>query len=607
MTTAQTYPSAAAKPLRLWPGVMFAVVQLVFWFVMPRVMPEQGMYWFFGTVIAGLGIILWWVFLSRAAWSERLGLLALAIVALFLTSRALHVSVATAGQGMLFVFYAIPLLCFAFAVAVAAASRLGDPTRRAVLVATILFASGGWTLLRTGGVSGSGLDLALRWTPTPEERLLAQSRNEPMLAVAPAATPAVAPAPPVAEAPKAQPLAHASERPVSSASSLTTVSAAADWPGFRGPNRDSVIPGVRIDTNWSSSPPKELWRRAVGPAWSSFAVNGELLYTQEQRGDHEIVGCYDLKTGKPVWQHRDATRFWEANAGPGPRGTPTLSGGRVYTFGATGIVNALDAATGAVVWSRNAATDADLKVPYWGFASSPLVVEDLVMVAASGRLVAYDLGTGNPRWLGPTGGGSYSSPHLLTIDGVAQVVLLSGTGASSFALADGNLLWKHEWTGGGMLQPALTADGDILITTNDMSGGVGTRRIDVSLESGAWTVKERWTTRGLKPYFNDFVVHKGHAYGFDGSILACIDLNDGARKWKGGRYGNGQLVLLPDQDVLLVLSEEGELALVAATPGEFKELARVPALEGKTWNHPVLAGSVLLVRNDHEMAAFRLK
>ncbi len=153
------------------------------------------------------------------------------------------------------------------------------------------------------------------------------------------------------------------------------------------------------------------------------------------------------------------------------------------------------------------------------------------------------------------------------------------------------------------MQPAVTADGNILIVA---STGSGMRRLAVAQGPGGWTVEERWTSLGLKPYFNDYAVHKGHAFGFDASILACIDLADGQRKWKGGRYGNGQLVLLSDQDLMVVLSEEGELALVSATPDQFTELARFKAIEGKTWNHPVLVGDVLLVRNGQEMAAFRL-
>jgi outer membrane protein assembly factor BamB len=234
------------------------------------------------------------------------------------------------------------------------------------------------------------------------------------------------------------------------------------------------------------------------------------------------------------------------------------------------------------------------------------VVDDAVIVAASGRLAAYDLATGQPRWLGPEGGGSYSSPQLLNLGGVAQVLLPSDTGLTSVAPADGKVLWKHPWPGFSMLQPAVTPEGAVLVTTSTAAGGVGTRRLAVAHATSGWTVDEVWTSNGLKPYFNDLVVHKGHAYGFDGGILSCIDLQDGKRAWKGGRYGYGQLLLLSDQDLLLVLSEEGDLALVAAVPGQFTQLAHFPALEGKTWNHPVLAGDTLLVRNAGEMAAFRL-
>jgi outer membrane protein assembly factor BamB len=167
-------------------------------------------------------------------------------------------------------------------------------------------------------------------------------------------------------------------------------------------------------------------------------------------------------------------------------------------------------------------------------------------------------------------------------------------------------LWTHAWPGSAIVQPALTSDGDVIVNTLGGTGGLGVRRLAIARGGEEWTVTERWTSTGLKPYFSDFVVHKGYAYGFDGSILASLDLADGTRKWKGGRYGNGQLVLLADQDLLLVVAEEGDLALVSATPDRFTEIARVPALEGKTWNHPVLVGDVLLVRNGEQMAAFRV-
>lgn len=572
MTITQTDGKTPQKPLRLWPGVVAVVLQLLVRFVVPIVVPGATIFAVLGGLAGGLVVVVWWLFFSRAPWSERVGAIVLMVVALFATSRIVHESIATGMMGMMLPVYAIPVLCLALVAGAVASRRLSSGPRRASMIGAILLACGVFTLLRTGGVmGGGGSDFHWRWSQTPEERLLAQASNEP-------AAPTSAPA---------------------------SAKTDADWSGFRGPNRDGIVPGVRIATDWSRSAPVELWRQPIGPGWSSFAVHGNVFYTQEQRGDDEIVSSYNLTTGAPVWRHRDPVRFWESNAGAGPRATPTLSNGRVYTFGATGILNALDAGDGSVVWSRNAASDTQNKIPIWGFASSPLVVGNVVVVHA-GVLVAYDRATGDRRWIGPARGGSYSSPHLLMIDGVAQILLLSETGATSVAPADGTLLWEHPWPGAAILQPALIANGDILISTSGASGGISTRRIAVAHGPGGWTVEERWTSVGLKPYFNDFVVHNGHAFGFDGSILACIDLNDGKRKWKGGRYGNGQLVLLPDQDLLLVLSEEGELALVGATPDQFTELARIPAIEGKTWNHPVLVGDVLLVRNSQEMAAFRL-
>ncbi len=478
-------------------------------------------------------------------------------------------------------------------------------------------------LLRTAGIRGGSSELAWRWSQTAEDRLLAQTANESVNNPqrAPVASPTPAPdvpgtSVPIAAADKSAADAiadKAAERPTPAApipAALRPVPSAlkpAEWPGFRGPGRDGVARGVRINTDWTSSPPVPLWHRPIGPGWSSFAVNGDLLYTQEQRGEDEIVACYRVGNGEPIWRHRDKVRFWESNGGAGPRATPTLVNGRVYAFGATGILNALDAGNGAVVWSRDVAADTDKKIPMWGFSSSPLVIDDLVVVAASGKLVAYDIATGKSRWFGPDLPGSYSSPHRATIDGVEQILLLTASGATSVSPTDGKVLWQHSWPEGTtIVQPAMTSDGDVLINSLTATGGLGIRRLAVAHGSGGWTVTERWTSTGLKPYFNDFVVHNGHAYGFDGAILSCIDLQDGKRKWKGGRYGDGQLVLLPDQDLLLVVSEEGELALVKATPDQFTEIARVKAIDGKTWNHPVLVRDYLLVRNGEEMAAFKL-
>jgi outer membrane protein assembly factor BamB len=592
------------QPLRLWPGVAALTVLLVSAFAIPFAPPSITTFAFIGAYVSALLIVVWWLFFSRARWYERLGALAAMALAVAVMRSLLDKSIIGGAMGNLTYVLAFPLMALALVAWAFGTRRHSVAVRLATLPTAMLLACGLLTLLRTDGVGGETMfQLRWRWTPTAEERLLAEATDVPAAPLAPAA-PAAAPT--AAEVPAAPPAARSEDEPASSTPPSSASIRAAEWPGFRGPDRNSVVRGVRIKTDWAASPPVELWRRAIGPGWSSFAVDGDRIYTQEQRGDDEIVACYSLATGKPVWMHKDATRFWESNAGPGPRGTPTLVNGRVYTFGATGILNALDARTGAVVWSRNAASETKVETPTWGFSSSPLVTGDLVIVAIAGTLAGYDLASGKPRWVGPKHAFSYSSPHLATIGDVAQVLLLSPPGVVSVAPSDGTLLWEHAFEGGGIVQPSVTPDGDVLISNLAGTGGSGVRRLGIARGSDGWTAQERWTSNGLKPYFNDYVVHNGNAYGFDGSILASIDLADGKRRWKGGRYGAGQLILLPEQDLLLVVSEEGGLALVGATPDKFTEIARASALDGKTWNHPVLVGDVLLVRNGEEMAAFRL-
>ena len=573
--------NTAQKPLRVWPGVVFVVIQWIAWLVVPFFLPQYLLPAIMVAGISALGVILWWLIFSRARWYDRIGALVLIVIAVIVTKRIVHVSIATGSFGMLLYVMSIPAMSLALVAAAVISRRLSAGARRVVIAVAIVIGCGVFTLLRTGGATGDfKQDFQWRWSKTPEERLLAQGDA-----------------------------VNSTSPPASS----TTVTTETEWPGFRGPDRDSAVRGVQIQTNWSTSAPVEMWRQPVGPGWSSFAVHAGRFYTQEQRGKDEIVACYDVGTGKPVWRHSDPARFYESIGGPGPRATPTLSNGRVYALGATGIMNVLDDRTGAVVWSRNAVTDTGAKIPGWGISGSPLVVNDLVIVAASGSLVAYELDTGKPRWFGPKGADSYSSPQLLTIGGVQQIVLMTSTGATSVALADGKELWNHSWPSDTrIMQPAVAADGELVISVGDGMGGNGTRRIGVKQSqggqngSGSWTTEERWTSEEFNANFTDFVIHKGYIYGFDYGTLACIDVSNGKQKWKSPKHGYGQIVLLPDQDVLLMLSEKGDLVLLKASPDQFTELARFKVLEGKTWNHPVLVGNVVLVRNDHEMAAFRV-
>ena len=569
-----SHASIPEKKPRLWPGVALAAILFFGMYLLPRIAPGASLAAVMTGFAAILGILLWWLFFSRAPWLERLGAIALAAAAMFVTYRFLHPSVAKGNMGFQYLLLGLPLVGLALVAGAVAGRRQPRGRRRAILAAALVLASAGPTLFRSDGVTGAGKpQLVWRFTASAEEKLLAAGEERATAGGARAGEEAQG---------KVQ------------------------WPGLRGPNRDGVIGGLRLATDWSAAPPKELWRRPIGPGVSSFAISGNLLFTQEQRGEEEIVSCHDLATGELVWKHQDRARFWDAHVGAGPRATPAFAQGKVYTLGATGILNALDAATGKVVWSRSAAEDGGAKTPMWGFVSSPLVVGDLLVVQA-GSLLAYDLLSGERRWQGPAKRGSYSSPQLLTIAGIPQIVLIGHAATISVSPADGSLLWEHPWDGVGIVQPVQIGAGDLLVSLVD--GGavpIGTRRLAVTKEPAGWKAEERWTSNRLKPSFSDVVIHEGHAYGIDGRIFAAIDVATGERAWKGGRYGEGQVLLLPDQDLLLVFTEEGELALVEAKPEAFKELALVPLLAGKSWSQPALAGDLLLVRNGEEMAAFRL-
>ncbi len=338
---------------------------------------------------------------------------------------------------------------------------------------------------------------------------------------------------------------------------------------------------------------------------------GDRAFTQEQRGEKELVTCYNTETGAEMWAHADDARFSEVVAGPGPRGTPTFDNGRIYAQGASGILNCLDAATGKVIWSRDVAKDSGAKLPVWGFSSSPLVWQGVVTIFAGGpegkSVLGYQAADGKLAWSAGEGLLSYCSPQPARLGGIDQLLIATEAGLTAFVPESGKILWKHDWPTEGVariVQPAVLGDTDLLVGTGM---GVGTRRLSVGHESDTWPIKEQWTTKTIKPYYNDLVVSGDQLYGFDGNIFMCVGLDDGQIRWRKRGYGNGQVLLLADQNLLLILSEEGDVALVEAVPGGHHEIARFKALEGKTWNHPVIAHGKLLVRNGEEIACFALK
>ncbi len=384
-----------------------------------------------------------------------------------------------------------------------------------------------------------------------------------------------------------------------------------DSPRFLGPGGRPEFDGIQLETDWENHPPRTVWRQPIGSGWSSFAIVNGYAMTMEQRGDDELTTCYELETGIPVWSHAETVRFTELMGGIGPRTTPTIAAGKVYSVGATGILNCLDDATGKVVWRKDLLEDNQAVNVRWGKSNSPLVVNDVVIVSAGGAegrsLVAYDKETGERRWSGGDEQSSYSSPVLATLHGEEVVLIVNEAHFAIHRFADGELLVEYEWPGssGGaasVSQPVPLSDNQIFLCKGY---GGGSAVIEISKDGESWSVSEIWKNRrNMKTKFTNVVLHDGYVYGLDEGILSCVNLGTGEREWKRGRYGHGQIIRF--SEVILVLGESGELALVEASPQQYRELARIQAVEGKTWANPAFSFPYLLVRSAQEAACYEL-
>ena len=383
---------------------------------------------------------------------------------------------------------------------------------------------------------------------------------------------------------------------------------AARWTDFRGPLRDGRYTETAIRTDWPGSGLDRLWRHPIGGGYASFVVADGLAFTIEQRRDDEVVAAYDLETGAEHWTHAWPARFEEAMGGPGPRATPTWHEGRLYALGANGRLVCLDAGTGDLVWERNILADGGAANLPWAMSGSPLVVDDLVVVQPGGpegwSVAAYDRHSGDVAWHALDDVQAYTSPMLVTLAGVRQVVIVTAGRAVGLQPADGALLWEYPWEVGmvpNVAQPLPVGDDRLFLSA---SYGKGAALIELAPEGGGLAASTVWETHRMRNRISSSVVVDGYIYGLDHAILACLDAATGELMWKGGRYGDGQLLAAGDH--LVVLTEDGDVVLVRATPERHEEVAGFRAIDGKTWNVPAIAGGRLLVRNAREMAAFDL-
>jgi outer membrane protein assembly factor BamB len=381
------------------------------------------------------------------------------------------------------------------------------------------------------------------------------------------------------------------------------------WPDFRGPNRDGRYSEAAIRTDWPKEGLPRLWKQPVGLGYASFVVASGRAFTIEQRRHEEVVAAYDVETGRELWTNRWTAEFMESMGGNGPRATPTYHDGRVYALGAIGELRCLDASTGAVVWRRNILDDSHATNLDWGMAAAPLIVDDTVVVLPGGpggrSVVAYHKTTGDVVWTSLDDRQAYTSPMLVTLGGTRQILVVSAARVMGLTPDGGRLLWEYPWVtnmGINVAQPVLL-DGDRVFISAGYDHGAAA--FQVTRTRDTFTASTVWESRTMKNKFSSSLFYRGYLYGLDESVLACVDAATGKLQWKGGRYGYGQVMLAGEH--LIVLTEDGDVVLVNATPDRHEEVARFSAISGKTWNHPVIADGRLLVRNIQEMAAFDIR
>lgn len=411
---------------------------------------------------------------------------------------------------------------------------------------------------------------------------------------------------------------------------------------FLGSERTAIVQRREFEVPSSAEQMKVLWRQPIGEGWSGFAISSGRCITLEQRGDQESVTCYRLADGELLWIHSETARHEHPLGGIGPRSMPTIHGDRVYTQGATGIVNCLDLATGKSIWRRELlgiagwSPDASDRAINWGRAGSPLMIDGMCVLPLGGpddiassistgaddaandhdaqvvgrSLIALDANDGTILWTAGDDQISYASPIRMTLAGVDQIVTVNENTIQGHAIADGQVMWSTKWS--GQSNGAANCSSAMQFGENSFwigkAYGQGSALYDLSSTDSGFDVSRRWRKPSvLKTKFTHPAIVGEFAYAISDGTLECVSLEDANRMWaqpRGARYGHGHLIVV--EDVMVVQTEPGDVAFVAVRSDAFEELLRIPALTSKSWNIPSIAGRYLAVRNDVEAIVYEL-
>lgn len=392
---------------------------------------------------------------------------------------------------------------------------------------------------------------------------------------------------------------------------------------FLGNDRNGVVVAPEFSMRWDEKLPSVVWRRQIGAGWSGFAVSRGLAITLQQQDDSEVVSAWKLENGETVWEHRFAGKHFHPLGGLGPRSTPTIvsRAGKTWVLvqSALGMVACLAIDTGEPVWvfdllQRTGISQSESEQDVmWGRSGSPLVVNETVIVPLGGStkvgsgvhsLIALDLATGSEKWVNGDSQIAYTSPSLLTLDGVEQIVSVNEGNVTGHEIDTGRVLWQSPWpsksNGEACASQPVQVDGTKVLMGKGYAQG--SKLIEVAKGPKGWTSKDVWAnTRTLKTKFTNSVIHEGKAYALSDGVLECVEPLTGTREWRGPRFRQGQMLVVNGS--VLVVSEDGRIASVDRLTG--KTLAEMPVLEGITWNPPSVAGPYLLVRNATEAVCLR--